>query len=81
MISVVCLENFVVDQRVRFKRITEFAERLVHDETVQRPFKKRTKCNASNETNACPEKEYDHGLISTPDFRENITILMAGIKN
>jgi hypothetical protein len=60
MVAVVCLENMVVNQGVSLERISEYAERPVHEITVQGPFKERGENNGASGSHCAPEKECHH---------------------
>jgi hypothetical protein len=55
MISVIGLENAMVDESVAFERIGKIADRPVHDEAMQRPFKEGGKYNGDDQTGGRPE--------------------------
>jgi hypothetical protein len=69
MIGGVALENMVMYQRVLFKGVAETFPRLVHEETVQRPFKERGKDHSRHESDREPKKERDH---KRTDFSQTI---------
>jgi hypothetical protein len=60
MVGVVRLENPVVHQRMPFKRIPEPFDGVVHDITVQRPFKEGAEQDSGNNSNGAPKKEHGH---------------------
>jgi hypothetical protein len=55
MISVIGLENAMVDERVAFVRIGKIANRPVHDEPMQRQLKEGGKNNGDDQTGGRPE--------------------------
>jgi len=57
MVGVVGLENAMMEEGVLFKGITEFAKGLVHDETVQEPFKQGGGDNSGKDADGAPEKK------------------------
>lgn len=57
MVGVVGLENAMMEEGVLFKWITEFAKGLVHDETVQEPFKQGGGDNSGKDADGAPEKK------------------------
>lgn len=71
MIRGVPLENMMMNQRVLLKRIPEALPGLVHEETVQRPFKKRGKDHPRSKSNRKPKKERNH---NKPAFQHAVEI-------
>jgi hypothetical protein len=65
MVGVVRLENPVMHQRVPFKRIPEPFDGVVHDITVQRPFKEGAEQDSGNKSNGAPKNEHGHKSISS----------------
>lgn len=56
MVGLVGLENLMVNDGVRFEGVIKFADRAMHDETVQRPFKERGVNDGANKTNSAPKQ-------------------------
>jgi hypothetical protein len=65
VVGVVRLENPVMHQRVPFKRVPEPFDGVVHDITVQRPFKEGAEQDAGTNSNGAPKKKHGHKSISS----------------
>ena len=60
VISMVRFEDPVMDQSMTFKRVTKFAEGLVHDVTMQGPFEHGCEDKGRSSSHGAPEKERNH---------------------
>jgi hypothetical protein len=57
MICLIAFENVMMHQRMRLERIPETAPRLVHEKSVQRPFKKRCEDRSRQKSNRKPKEK------------------------
>jgi hypothetical protein len=60
VVGTVRLENPVMHQRMPLERIPEPPDGVVHDITVQRPFKKGTEHDSGHNSDGAPKEKHGH---------------------